>query len=182
MSGHPGRERTLFILLILEKHIISLLLWLYRNKSRQVDPLQFQIIFLAVRSKLTRVFLVLFTVIKKRPDSPHRCRLRPQGKPIRDRVGWVHPCHCQQGKKTLQVTWHRWLADPMTTPPNFLFFFFNRSTRFTWMTYFKVKTANFPERWQVCTPGFITVPPWNYAKRFVLRGYWNTSEADLHKR
>ncbi len=28
---------------------------------------------------------------------------------------------------------------------------FYRSTRFTWMTYFKVKTANFAERWQVCT-------------------------------
>ncbi len=28
----------------------------------------------------------------------------------------------------------------------------------------------------------ITVPPWSYAKHFVLHGYWNASEAGLHKR
>ncbi len=106
-----GRERTLFILLILEKHIISLLLWLYRNKSRPF-AVSNDTLFLSVRSKLTRVFLVLFAVIKKIRDSPYWCGLRPQGKPIRDRVGRVQSCHCQQGKKTLQVAWHRWLADP----------------------------------------------------------------------
>ncbi len=107
----PGRERTLFILFILEKHIISLLLWLYRNKSRPF-AVSNDTLFLSVRSKLTRVFLVLFAVIKKIRDSPYWCGLRPQGKPIRDRVGRVQSCHCQQGKKTLQVAWHRWLADP----------------------------------------------------------------------
>ncbi len=30
--------------------------------------------------------------------------------------------------------------------------FFYRSTRFTWIIYFKVKMANFSETWQVCTP------------------------------
>ncbi len=43
--------------------------------------------------------------------------------------------------------------DDTPPPPSSFFFFFYRSTRFTWMTYFKVKTANFAERWQVCTPG-----------------------------
>ncbi len=28
----------------------------------------------------------------------------------------------------------------------------------------------------------ITVPPWSYAKHFVLRGYWNASAVGLHKR
>ncbi len=149
-GDRAGRERTPFILLILEKHIISLLLWLYRNKRRPF-AVSNDTLFLSVQSKLTRVFLVLFAVIKKIGDSPHRCGLRPQGKPIRNRVGRVHSCHCQQGEKTLQVTWHRWLADPKTTPP-LLKYFFYRSTRFTWMTYFKMKTANFAERWQVCTP------------------------------
>ncbi len=92
-----GRERTLFILLILEKHIISLLLWLYRNKSRPFADSN-DTLFLSARSKL-RVFLVLFAGIKKIRDRPHRCGLRPQGKPIRDRVGRVHSCHCQQGKR-----------------------------------------------------------------------------------
>ncbi len=50
-----GRERTLFILLILEKHIISLLLWLYRNKSRPFADSN-DTLFLSVRSKLTEYF------------------------------------------------------------------------------------------------------------------------------
>ncbi len=67
----PGRERTLFILLILEKHIISLLLWLYRNKTRPFADSN-DTLFLSVRSKLTRVFLVLFAVIKKIRDMTPR--------------------------------------------------------------------------------------------------------------
>ncbi len=113
-GDRAGRERTPFILLILEKHIISLLLWPYRNKRRPF-AVSNDTLFLSVQSKLTRVFLVLFAVIKKIGDSPHRCWLRPQGRPIRDRVGRVH---CQQGEKTLQVTWHRWLADPTNPPPH----------------------------------------------------------------
>ncbi len=120
-GDRAGRERTPFILLILEKHIISLLLWLYRNKRRPF-AVSNDTLFLSVQSKLTRVFLVLFAVIKKIGDSPHQCGLRPQGKPIRDRVGRVHSCHFQQGEKTLQVLWHRWLADPTTTPPPNIFF------------------------------------------------------------
>ncbi len=54
----PGRERTPFIL---EKHIISLLLWLYRNKRRPF-AVSNDTLFLSVQSKLTRVFLVLFAV------------------------------------------------------------------------------------------------------------------------
>ncbi len=115
VRDRAGRERTLFILLILEKHIISMLLWLYRNKSIPFAVSNYTL-FLSVRSKLTRVFLVLFAVIKKIRDSPHRCGLRPQGKPIREsRAGPFLPL--PTGEKTLQVTWHRWLADPTTPPP-----------------------------------------------------------------
>ena len=31
--------------------------------------------------------------------------------------------------------------------------FYCRSTWSMWITYFEIKTANFTERWQVCTPG-----------------------------
>ncbi len=55
--------------------------------------------------------------------------------------------HCQHG--TLQVT-RRYYDDP---PHPQCFFFIYSSTQYTWMTYFKVKAANFAERWQVCTPG-----------------------------
>ncbi len=152
-GDRAGRERTPFILLILEKHIISLLLWLYRNKRRPF-AVSNDTLFLSVQSKLTRVFLVIFAVIKKIGDSPHRCRLRPQGKPIRDRVGRVHSYHITNRGKN-RCRWRDtddsqiWRRPP---PPPLLKYFFYRSTRFTWMTYFKVKTANFAERWQVCTP------------------------------
>ncbi len=121
----PGRERTLFILLILEKHIISLLLWLYRNK---VDPLQIQMIpYSYLYDQNWQSIFSSFHEHKEIRDSPHRCGLRPQGKPIRDRVGRVHSCHCQQGKKTLQVTWHndsQIRRRPSPPPlPNFFFFF-----------------------------------------------------------
>ncbi len=46
-----GRERTLFILLILEKHIVLLLLGLYRNKSKPF-AVSNDTLFLSVRSKL----------------------------------------------------------------------------------------------------------------------------------
>ncbi len=42
-------------LLILEKHIISLLLWLYRNKSRP-SAVSNDTLFLSVWSKLTEYF------------------------------------------------------------------------------------------------------------------------------
>ncbi len=48
-------------------------------------------------------------------------------------------------RKPHKLLW--WRCNPPPTP-----IFFYRSTRFTWITYFKVKTANFTERWQVCTP------------------------------
>ncbi len=50
-GDRAGRERTLFILLILEKHIVSLLLGLYRNKRPFAVPND--TLFLSVRSKLT---------------------------------------------------------------------------------------------------------------------------------
>ncbi len=50
-----GRERTLYILLILEKHIVSLLLGLYRNKSRPFEVSN-DTLLLSVKSNLTEYF------------------------------------------------------------------------------------------------------------------------------
>ncbi len=50
-----GRERTLFIFFILQKHIVLLLLWLYTNKSRPF-AVSNNTLFLSVRSKLMEYF------------------------------------------------------------------------------------------------------------------------------
>ncbi len=49
-------------------------------------------------------------------------------------------------------------------------------------TYGKKHTAQFKYVVKSVPLCVITVPPWSYAKHFVLRGYWNVTEADLHKR
>ncbi len=63
---------------------------------------------------------------------------------IRGRVGRVH--------SFTNMGCYRWLPDTITTATHPPIYFFYISRWFTWMTCFKVKMANFAERWQVCTP------------------------------
>ncbi len=61
-----GRERSLFVFFILQKHIVLLLLWLYTKK---VDPLQFQTMSYSYPyDQKWQYFFVIFTVIKKKHD------------------------------------------------------------------------------------------------------------------
>ncbi len=96
-----GRERTLFILFILES---TLFRCYYDYTEIKVDPLQIQMIpYSNLYDQNWQSISSSFHGHKENRRQLAPVQASAQGKPIRDRVGRVHSCHCQQGKETLQI-------------------------------------------------------------------------------